>query len=516
MPIYFKTVFAFLILIFSINHSYADNTNDSIWISPNNYNAYLYYQNIGNTDYSHLILYGQSLSMGWQSPQIITPTALSGNYMVGTLPLIYDSNSSPTSLNPLIAVKWSQGGEEPIVGLTNEFSYLYRNYTGKNQLFIGSNAGEGGTSIERLSKESINGINYYSTKFLKLLNSTKSIVNRLNKTVSCPAIIFMQGESNYINTEGSGLTGNTDATTEKDKYKQYLSTLKNNMQADIMNIYQQTRKPLFFIYEVAGRCIYRLDMSINMAQVEFAQENDDVFLLNPTYFTPDYNGVHLSTNGSRWYGEMIAKSLYNVFVNKIDFTPVFPHTFEINNNSIKIGFYVQQLPLVFDHNIKETIANEGFEVRMNGQNVPISDIAIEGNYVIITCSKKLVETIEIVYAGINTSGSGNLRDSDSYTSIYTYYNDSSATLIENYTPVNSYGNKIYNEPYPMYNWCSNFYKKMIIPIISDLDVIQNKSQVVNYYDLQGRIVNMPLPKGLYIEKRVDDNGKISFTKFLKH
>lgn len=422
----------------------------------------LQYEEIGEADYNQIILYGQSLSMGWEAPEVITTEAIDGNYMVGTLPLIYGDNMTPLDFNPLKAVKWSAGGEQPIVGCTNAFSKLYRRFVNKNQLFIGSNVGEGGRSIERLSKDCTNGENYYTTRFLKLLDSTKSIADGKGKTVNCSAILYMQGEYNYTNLTGAGLTPGTDATNDKDTYKALLLKLKNDMQADIMEKYGQKNKPLFFIYEVAGGYIDNKEMSINMAQIEFAQENHDVFLLHPTYSTPDYGGGHLSTNGYRWYGEMMAKSLYNVFIKGENYKPVFPMQYTVNENKLIIYFYVPVPPLVFDTWTKETITNMGFRVYNDGSEVSINSVEIAGNSVVITCTSNLSGTVEVTYAGQGRSGSGNLRDSDTFHSYYTYFDDreTSPSKRENYTPKDQSGNLMYGKPYPMYNWSANFYHKI--------------------------------------------------------
>lgn len=430
----------------------------------------LQYQEIGTTDYAQIILYGQSLSMGWEAPEVITTTPIDGNFMVGNSPLINHGNNHDGTLHSLIAVKWSSGGEQPIVGCVNSFSKLYRRFVNKSQMFIGSSAGEGGQSIEKLSKECTNvtdsdiNNNLYHIEFLRLLDQTKAAADSENKTVSVPAILYMQGEHNYVGS-GLGMTPGTEATKDKGTYKALLKALKENMQADVMAKYGQTEKPLFFIYEVAGSYINRRDMSINMAQVEFAMENDDVFLLNPTYGMPDYNGGHLSTNGYRWYGELIAHSLYDVFVRGASFKkPVFPMKYTVKGSQILIDFYVPVLPLVFDTWTKETIAKMGFKVFMNSTEVTINDLSIKNNRVILTCASQLSGTIEITYAGQGSSGSGNLRDSDEYRSLYTYFDDrtTSPSKRENYTPKDREGEFIYGLPHPMYNWCSNFYKLLDI------------------------------------------------------
>jgi len=273
----------------------------------------------------------------------------------------------------------------------------------------------------------------------------------------------MQGEHNYTGS-GLGMTSGTEATKDKDEYKALLLQLKNNMQADIMSIYGQSKKPLFFIYQTAGSYINRLDMSINMGQIEFAKENPDVFLLNPTYGTPDYGGGHLSTNGYRWYGELIAKSLYNIFVKGEMFRPITPHKFTVLGNALKIDFYVPRMPLVFDTWTKESISKNGFRIFADGTEVTINETKINNNSVILYCPTELKGTIEVTYAGQGRSGSGNLRDSDTYVSKYTYYDDreTSPSKRENYTPKDKDGNLIYGKPYPMYNWCCNFYKKITI------------------------------------------------------
>lgn len=427
----------------------------------------LQYEEIGEADYNQIILYGQSLSMGWECPEVITTTPIDGNYMVGNNPLINHGNNHDKTLHPLIAVKWSSGGEQPIVGCVNSFSKLYRRFVNKSQMFIGSSAGEGGQSIERLSKECTNTSgsvvdnNYYHTEFLRLLDQTKAAVDAESKTVNCSAILYMQGEHNYTGS-GLGMTPGTEATKDKDEYKALLMTLKNNMQADIMAKYGQTQKPLFFIYETAGGYINNKEMTINMAQIEFAQENDDVFLLHPTYLTPDYGGGHLSTNGYRWYGELMAKSLYDILVRGEYYNPVFPMNYTINKNQLIIDFYVPVPPLVLDTWTKETITNMGFRVYNNSTEVSITDVAVKGTSVVLACASALSGTVEVTYAGQGRSGSGNLRDSDTYHSYYSYFDDreTAPSKRENYTPKDQEGAYIYGKPYPMYNWCANFYHKV--------------------------------------------------------
>lgn len=425
----------------------------------------LQYYEIGENDYAQLIMYGQSLSMGWESPEAITEPALKDVYMIGDKVAIRHGNNGKNILTPLVSTTASNCGENPTVGAINAFVPMYRRFMDKTQKFIATSCGEGGKSIEQLSKECTNGTNYYTDEFLNTLTRTKNTVDSEGKSVGCFAILFMQGEYNYVNLTGAGLTPGTDATSDKDTYKAYLKTLKDNMQADIMEKYGQKQKPLFFIYEVAGYYINKFDMPINMAQIEFALENDDVFLLNPTYFTPDYGGGHLSTNGYRWYGEMMAKTLYKVFVKGERFYPVFPQKYSISGNTIRIDMFTPVLPLIFDTWTKESVTNMGFRVQVNDSDVTINSIKIQNNAILITCNSGLTGKVAISYAGQGRNGSGNLRDSDTWCSYYTYYDDreTSPSKRENYTPLDKLeGQPIYGKPYPMFNWCSNFYKLIFV------------------------------------------------------
>lgn len=408
------------------------------------------------TDYLQIISYGQSLSMGWQAPRAITNLALDNNYMMGSdVNTLYSSGA--TTLNPLVAKKWKSGGEQPIVSCVNTFSKAYRENINANQKFIAVSAGEGGKTIERLSKECTND-GYYESTFIKALDNTLAAIN--GETVSCPAIIYMQGEHNSVawRAANQGLTPGTNGTLDKTVYKDLLLKLKNNMQADIVAKYGQSEKPLFFIYQTSGGYLQIKDIPVVMAQIEFAEENSDVVLLNPHYAMPDYSRGHLSTNGYRWYGELMSKTLIQKLVTNADVATLKATNFEIERDKIIIDYYVPTPPLVFDTWTTPMQSNYGFEIYQNGSIVDINSIDIIGeNKVEITCGTNLTGKVEIVYAGTTVNGSGNLRDSDMATSMYTYYNDSADSLQESYTPTTQNGGSIYGQSYGLQNWSNAFY-----------------------------------------------------------
>lgn len=407
------------------------------------------------TEFVQIILYGQSLGLGWECKRAITTTPVDGNYMVGNN-VIMNYNNDSSILNPLVATRWKSGAEQPVVSCVNAFSEAYRKAVNPDQKFIGMIGGQGGQTIERLSKECTNE-GFYTSTFERILDNTLTAID--GKTVSCPAILFMQGEYNSGTNAAKkkGMTPGTNGTLDKDVYKELLLKLKNNMQADIMSKYNQSEKPLFFVYQTSGKYINAKEMPVIMAQIEFANENDDVILMNPHYAMPDYNHGHLSTNGYRWYGEYMAKALTEVLINEKAYATLEPKSFKVKGDKIKIRYEVPVPPLAFDTLTLPMEPNFGFCVYEDDSLMKIANVEIvNATTVEISCDTDLKGKVEIVYAGSTTHGSGNLRDSDTALSMYTYFDDSADSKKESYTPV-LLNSSYYGKPYGLQNWSDQFY-----------------------------------------------------------
>lgn len=99
-----------------------------------------------NTDYIQIIMYGQSISMGWEATEALTTEECANTYMIGNSPMITYGNDYSSTINPLCAKEWLHGGEQPIVALTNSFEALYNKKYNTQQKFIGTSCGEGGMS----------------------------------------------------------------------------------------------------------------------------------------------------------------------------------------------------------------------------------------------------------------------------------------------------------------------------------------------------------------------------------
>lgn len=439
--------------------------------------TYFYFTSYG-AEYEHLIVYGQSLSAGYQSWPPISTETVSGNYMIGNQVWINFGNPVLNRINPLVANVASTTfalaknrttmvlAECPLVGATN---HIQRKTAGKYN-FITTSCGYGGKTIEELSKEHYNPT-YYA-------DFTKTITNAVSITTSihCPAIVWMQGEYNYtVPAANSGLTLGSAPTSDKATYKSLLLTLKQNMQNDIKTKYSQPDSPQFITYQAGVQYTRGTYLTIGMAQLEASNENSDIVCAGPVYPMTDRGG-HLDSNGYRWFGEMLGKVYYKTKVLGEDFSPLQPMEISRTENAkvLKIKFLVPQLPLVLDELLVSKMTSYGFEILLNGAKKIISSVSVDGDCVYLTCISDLIGDVEVIYAGTSNSGHGNLRDSDTYPAYYTYLdldkkNQNGTYVFERdvvettlrpaYEPKDAQG-VIYDKPYPLYNFSVAFYYKL--------------------------------------------------------
>lgn len=428
----------------------------------------------------HFIIYGQSLSSGEQSYPPLSTENVEGNYMIGRQ--IWINYGHPVvnlgKINPLIAnipssmvskdLNYSSMGENPLIGAVNHIQMKTKGTEFETKI-LATSCGTGATSIEQLSKTTGN---LYSNQFLTALYRALDDTDRNKTELSCPAIFWLQGEANSAPNEKG-------YTNSKDEYKNLMVQLKNDMQSDVISAYKQENKPVFITYQTSGLFLRNFyDLPIAMAQLEASNEYDDIICAGPVYpGTIPTSGAHLNSNGYRWYGEMLAKVYYRTQILKEDFKPLQPVGFygTENLNEIKIQFHVPYPPLVLDEYLISKKTNFGFEVKINGEKVKLNNVSIADDCVILVLNKNIGQTdiVEISYAGIDIQ-SGNLRDSDPYTAYYNYEDLdkkdeggvfiyprlNNGTLRPRLEPKGTDGKVIYGKPYPLYNFCVAFYKKI--------------------------------------------------------
>ncbi|GAB6010566.1 T9SS type A sorting domain-containing protein [Viscerimonas tarda] len=427
-------------------------------------------------NYTHYIISGQSLSTGHESDPL-SITNIPGNYMLGDRIWINNGNASLNDINPLVATTVpGPQAESPLHGAINHLRNkipLVTDAEGKENRFLASSVGVSGKTIEELSKE-YQGADYLYRYYETGISKGKSMALRRGSTINCPAIIFMQGEWNY-QTYGTSLNGtSTPAPTAlKDEYKDLFLQLKGHMQADVKAKYEQSNAPLFYTYQTGVQYSKGRTLEIGMAQLEAANENDDVIMVGPVYPMTDVGG-HLDANGYRWYGEMIGKVIYKTQVLGETFSPLQPikvERVEGNAKQLKITYHVPNPPLELDVYTLLQMPNYGFNLYHNNAVQAISSVEVVGpDAIIITASADLTGAVEITYAGVdatasypgkNLRGHGNVRDSDTYGAFFNYEQKAwVSTATQSGEPTSDGTTVIYNQPYPLYNFSVAFYYKL--------------------------------------------------------
>ncbi|MDR0413103.1 MAG: T9SS type A sorting domain-containing protein [Dysgonamonadaceae bacterium] len=491
-------------------------------------------------DYQHFIIYGQSLSVGQESFYPVSTGNVPGNYMIGKQMWINYGNTGLNELNPLVAsrqISYPLTCENPLIATVNHLRLRQNQDSPEtDNRFIATSCGTGAQPIANLSKGSERRL--YENDFLTTIKQAKKITAKTGSTISCPAIYWMQGENDYNSTK-----------LPKDEYKAALIQLKNDMQADIQELYNQMEKPVFFTYQTGGGWTNgNRELLIGMAQLEASNEYDDVICVGPVYQL-SYSNNHLCSNGSRWYGEYMAKAYYKTRILGETFKPLQPEALyrdAQDPKKIRIEYHVPQPPLVFDTQILEKQTNYGFSIYLNNAKQTISDVQIAGNAVELTCTNVLNGNVEVLYGEKNTiNGTGNLRDSDDFQAFFNYVDgdekdqngnfiyprvEKAGERIESLRPVtrepmDENGNIIYNQPYPLYNFGLAFNYKIPAGVDQfEVPNMNNKPSAIHsipdeneqkilrteLYDLYGKhilfsnnriqINELNLPKGIYILK----------------
>ena len=379
-------------------------------------------------EYSLIVYYGQSLSLGVLQPtiggNIYEEEALDGCYMMGANMTKEDGELQKMSVNSSINYNPSA------ITCASSLKYLLNNTIYKDINIVATTPGKGDTGIHELSDT----VGEPYTLFKTQLESLKSKVN-----INCIAIIWMQGEA--------------DTSMAVEEYKQKLIALKNQMQSDIKSILSQNKPPLFFCYQT-GR-----GFSPKQAEAQFqaSLENKDIILLNPVYHLP--GPAHPSANGYRWYGEQCAQQLFDVLIKRERKTSVYPVSLEVKQNSVYINCIVPVPPLVIDTDIVPIQNNYGFSLFKNDEQIYIDKIEIiNGISIKLTTTSDITDgKIKCTY-GLGTVGKGigNIRDSNQSASRTNYISDDILGVTSGQSPATD----ITNKTYPLYNWLNQFKLEM--------------------------------------------------------
>jgi len=436
-------------------------------------------------DYTHFPVYGQSLSNGTEGWPALSKTQPYNNVMVGgsvRQASIGSASFSPvggsSAFQPLVANVMSTSmavltdaevaalppgngafGETVAEGLVNSLKRLHNLRKGVVDdpiAFVASSSGVGGRTIAQLTKGASPNI---WNVLVGHSQAAKANAVSAGKSYGIGAFLWLQGENDY-------------PSTTKAAYKAALSQLWSDFKVDVAGgVAGQQLPPVMLMYQTGASFTSDgngLDtaLSIGQAQLEYSEENSDVYMVGPVYpytdkhTSPAANG-HLDPNGYRWWANLAAKVAYRVLELRQGWKPLSPRKVVTAGRTISIDFHVPEPPLAFDKPYLSYTATDfpdkGFTVRDTVGVVPISSIRIVFETIVeLTLSRDLVGSAYIRYADKTYhDGNGCLRDSDSFVAPdrYVYQVGTGQYPEANIA-------ELVDKPYPMHNWCVAFNLKI--------------------------------------------------------
>lgn len=410
-----------------------------------------------DADLLYVPMYGQSYTVANDGQYKITDTFDPNVYMHGlTRPI----GAGSQTLRPLSV----PADEEYIISdFGNIFSQLLKKYTYKEQDILVGSYGEGSRSVMELSKNNPYGEGYhtYETVFEPGVANACAAAANANKSISCPFILYLQGESDTVEgARPSAATPDSYCKGDKNLYKQYLLQLKNDMQQTIKTATGQTISPVMFIYTCGNDNFRSKESGIQQACLELAQENADIFVVGPYYEMPSM-GAHPSPDGRRWLAELFAKQVFETLVNGEDTTMKIAST-KINGKNLVLSVKTPFAPLQVDTWTYPERANYGFMLfsKVGGvlTNIPISSVVVSGEKIVLCTNSDLsqISGLFVTYGNSDVNGGGNICDSGKWRSYYKYASNNNGTGNIVYIPKDKDGNTLVGKHYPMQSWMPQF------------------------------------------------------------
>jgi len=324
---------------------------------------------------NHIVHMGQSLGAGEQSLPIVTTEETGfGNlkFSMGThtwTQSFFADTPGRRAENlftfvGLTAQQRGAEGETIANGMCDHLSDLIQN--SKDHKFLFSYAGQGGRYLRELNKRHDDAKNpkagtrqspggYYQTS-IDDVRRAKYLCDSIGVSYSVFGITWMQGEGNgtaKVNRWSDPLSIDDAIET----YKLDLIDLKNDYQQDLARITGQRPSIPFFSYQTAGNLAA-------MAQLQACDQEDDMFLVAPTYMLPNAengkylrgdklvhgDGIHLTADGERWLGEQFGKVMHRVIIEGKAWQPMSPLEawFEQGSETIHVTLHVPVPPMVID------------------------------------------------------------------------------------------------------------------------------------------------------------------------
>lgn len=429
-------------------------------------------------DYNHIVVYGQSLSTGHEGWPALSKTARYGSLMLGDCvrpegilsdgftpfggvslkPLVANVQSGASILSDQQVAELTPGngslGEVVNQGMVN-YAKRMHDRLGRNSslLFVTTNCGVSGKTIEQLSKNNTQDSKNRYKRFTDAVTHVQGIADSENKKHGVTGIVWMQGEWNYSDQGGA---------ENYQSYKASLTQLRNDMISDCMATTEQSEPPVFITYQTGASYTRDIDefgnagLHVGHAQWDFAKENNDCFMAGPIYPYTDKGG-HLDSNGYRWFGNYLGKIYNKIVTQGQNWKPLSPVKVVTHADTIYISFHVPEPPLVFDQpyvgSSERDFVHKGFKVTDSQGEITIRTVRLVADTVVaISLSRAAGDGARVWYAPKDYyNGNGCLRDSDPAVAIDKYEYLPAEGMYESADIP-----ELNNQPYPLHNWCLAF------------------------------------------------------------
>lgn len=427
-------------------------------------------------EYNHFLMYGQSLSTGYEGwPALTVVDTRLGNVMLGDAPRPRASANAeyvPIGGNrfmPLQSVVTTYGenrtvmseievsnlprgapqeGESPIVSCVNfirtQYLALRGKHTDPEHTFIASCTGVAGRSIEALSKGASPNI---FIRFVEAMEKAKALADAAGKTYCVPAIFFAQGEWNY----------NSNGTNDYQTYLNLLDKLRKDMIAEVYRVCgaQQTADPAFILYQTGAGYTSSTDLiNVGRAQEDWAKATPGVFLSSPVYQFTDKGG-HLDPNGYRAFGQKMGECYVVSCLHREGWLQTQNYAY-YRKGKVIYGAFLSQAELMFDKPYVFGTATDypqkGFIVKDEGGTV-VNIVKVElfhGSVVRIELDQDPGRAVDVIYGDkTRHQGNGSLVDKGRTPAIYKY----TWTAGTGQYPEHNIA-ELVDKPSDMRNWCT--------------------------------------------------------------
>ena len=352
--------------------------------------------------WNHIILYGQSLSVGAAALPVVTTSPVYSclTFASGTRGAASDLSAVKGLYEDNLAAPdgGTNRGETPCSGLASELVRGLAKTRGVlpewNALFL-STAGNGGYRVSQLQKGTVP-----YARLLSHITAARSLATTAQKSHNLAAVCWIQGENDAI------------LPTSYETYQTQLRKLIADIVAD------SGETPLFCSYQMSYETLNG-GAAIAQAQLDMCKSGE-MIMSTPMYHLPYASDkVHLTAIGSKWLGSYFGLAITRHKNNQKTFIDPLS-AIAISSMQVDITFSAPMLPLVIDDAmLSVAVADAGFAVTDSVGVVTIASVQIPsaGNVVSITLGRALSGAAVVTYAlsselpYVDNGAGGIVRDS---------------------------------------------------------------------------------------------------------